>query len=254
MSSTINVIIENDGLARLHMNDQEGRNVFSEHFIRSLIEGLDELEKKHKPKVVILHGLPDVFCGGADKDSLIDLAEGRVHMQDLEVSERFIKAPFPMIAAMEGHAMGGGLLLGLSCDMVIAARESRYGAVFMNMGFTPGMGCTTLLREAMGPFLAQEMMYTGKRFRGSELASRGTLLNGIVGKSEVMPLARDMALRICEKTQKSLYLLKGALSARKKKLLIEARLQEDLMHNITFTDPDTREMINELYANPKTGG
>ena len=254
MNSPVQVIIENDGLARLHMNDEPGRNVFSEDFVRSLLSGLDELERKHKPKVVILQGLPDVFCGGADKDSLIDLAEGRIHMQDLEVSERFIRAPFPMIAAMEGHAMGGGLLLGLSCDMVIAARESRYGAVFMNMGFTPGMGCTTLLQEAMGPFLAQEMMFTGKRFRGKELAERGTLINDIVPKSEVLSRARDMALRICEKTQKSLYLLKATLSARKKKLLIEARLQEDLMHGISFADADTRKMIEELYADPKVGG
>ena len=64
-------------------------------------------------------------------------------------------------------------------NIVIAAKESRYGAVFMNMGFTPGMGTTTLLQALMGDFIANEMMFTGKRFKGSELANKGTNINYI---------------------------------------------------------------------------
>lgn len=248
----INRIIEltvlDSGISYLKMNDREGKNIFSPAFIAQFEEAVNELENKHKPKVVILQGLGDVFCGGAEKQTLLDLCEGRIAVVDLILSERLINTPFPVIAAMEGHAMGGGLVVGLCCDIVIAARESRYGAVFMSMGFTPGMGCTTLLQELVGPFIANEMMFTGKRFRGSELLDKGSHINYILPKKDILSKARDIALQISEKNVKSLYLLKYTLSAKKKKLLIDARLQEDLMHRISFGYPETRDIINELYV------
>jgi polyketide biosynthesis enoyl-CoA hydratase PksI len=239
--------LEPSGAAWLKMDDREGRNVFSREFIDEFLQALEELEHKHQPKVLVLHGLEDVFCGGAEKQALLDLCDGKVAVIDLVLCERLLEAPFPVIAAMEGHAMGGGLAVGLCCDIVIAARESRYGAVFMTLGFTPGMGCTTLLQELVGPYLANEMMLTGRRFRGSELENRGTHINYILPKKEVLAKARDIALQIAEKDGRSVRLLKNALSAKKKKLLVDARLQEDLMHRISFSFPETRRTIEELY-------
>ena len=138
--------------------------------------------------------------------------------------------------------------MALCCDIIIAARESRYGSVFMNMGFTPGMGCTTLLPELVGPYIANEMMYSGKRFRGKELAEKNTNINYIVPRAEVMKTARNIALQIAEKNIKSLYLLKYTLSARKKKLLIDARLQEDMMHQLSFGFPETKQIIESFYV------
>jgi polyketide biosynthesis enoyl-CoA hydratase PksI len=196
---------------------------------------------------MVLSGLPDVFSGGAEKQTLLDLADGKLRVRDLLVSERLVGTPFPVIAAMEGHAIGGGLIMAVCCDIVVAARESRYGTVFMNMGFTPGMGCTGILQELFGPFIANEMMYTGKRFRGSELEDKSTNINYIVPKSEVLSKANDIALQISEKNIESVYLLKYALSARKKKLLIDARVQEDFMHRLSFGFPETKETIQSYY-------
>ena len=247
MSALMQVTSESSGISILKMNDSKGRNVFSSRFIEDLLQALDELETHKPPKVLILCGLDDVFCGGAEKKALLDLCDGKAAVIDLVICERLLDAPFPVIAAMEGHAMGGGLAVGFCCDIVLAARESRYGAVFMNLGFTPGMGCTTLLAELVGPFLAHEMMFTGKRFRGSELEGRGTHINYILPRADVMARARDLAEQIAEKDARSIALLKRTLSARKKKLLVEARLQEDLMHRISFSFPETRRTIEEQY-------
>ena len=230
------------------MHDTEGRNVFSDSLINGLIGAIDELESKHKPSVMILRGLPDVFSGGAEKESLIGLSEGKVFVKDLLISERLVATPFPVIAAMEGHAVGGGLVMGVCCDIVIASLESRYGTVFMNMGFTPGMGCTTLLQELVGTYVANEMMFTGKRFKGRELAEKATNVNYILPKNQVMHKAMDLALQIAEKNIESIYLLKYALSARKKKLLIDARVHEDFMHRLSFGFPETKEAIRSFYA------
>ncbi len=246
--SRVRVSRRDNGIAYLTMDDAEGRNIFTREFVKEFVAGLEALAQEPKPKVVILHGREDVFCGGGEKETLLDLCEGRLSVDDLIISDRMLAAPFPIIAAMEGHAMGGGLVVALCCDIIIAAEESRYGAVFMSMGFTPGMGCTTLLRELVGPYIANEMMYTGKRFKGRELAAKATQINYILPKKHVLRKAEDVALQMSEMNIKSLYLLKSALSAKKKKLLIEARLQEDLMHTISFAYPETKKIIEERYA------
>ncbi|MGA2378470.1 MAG: polyketide synthase [Spirochaetia bacterium] len=247
MSNRMKLTSEPSGISCLKMDDAKARNVFSAQFITEFLHALDELERERRTKVLILCGLQDVFCGGAEKQALLDLCEGKAAARDLVICERLLELPFPIIAAMEGHAIGGGLAVGFCCDIVIAARESRYGAVFMSLGFTPGMGCTTLLAELVGPFLANEMMFTGKRFRGSELEGRGTHVNYILPRTEVLTKARDIAEQIAEKDGRSISLLKHALSLKKKKLLIDARHQEDLMHRISFSFPETRRTIQELY-------
>ncbi|MBU1077308.1 MAG: enoyl-CoA hydratase/isomerase family protein [Spirochaetes bacterium] len=247
MSKKIIIKVEENGIAYLKMNDVQRKNVFADDFLDELVQGIDELENKYQPKVCVLHGLEDVFCAGAEKKNLTDLCDGKIHVKDLVVSEKLVGTSFPVIAAMEGHAVGGGLVMAACCDIVIAARESRYGAVFMSLGFTPGMGCTQLLSGLMGPFIANEMMFTGRLFKGKELADKGTNINYILPKTEVMPKAKDIAGQISEKNIKSIYLLKYALSARKKKLLIDARVHEDFMHRMSFAFPETKRTIEEFY-------
>ena len=247
MKNVIDLTIDDNGIAQLKMNDVESKNLFSHKFVDQLVNAFDDLEEK-QPKVCILSGLSDVFSGGAVKDDLMDLCDGKVHVKDLVISEKIINSSFPVIAAMEGHAVGGGLVMASCCDIVIAAKESRYGVVFMSLGFTPGMGCTELLQDLMGPFVAHEMMMTGKRFRGSELAQKGTNINYIVPKEEVITKAEDVAFQIAEKNIKSIYLLQYALSAEKKKKLVDARVQEDFMHRLSFSFPETKKNIKDQYA------
>lgn len=247
MSDKVIVSMKDNGVAYLKMNDVERQNIFAEDFLDELVIAIDKVEAM-TPKVLVLSGLQTVFSAGAEKDTLIALCNGELRVKDLVISEKLVNLNFPVIAAMEGHAMGGGLAMGLCCDIVIAARESRYGAVFMSLGFTPGMGTTTLLPELVGPYLANEMMFTAKRFKGRELEGKSTNINYILPKKEVMAKAEDIALQIAEKEIKSIHLLKYTLSARKKNLLTEARLQEDMMHLLSFGFPKTRGIVDEFYA------
>lgn len=250
MSGIIDLTMDEHHVAWFKMNDEKRKNIFSETFISDFLRTMDEVEGlREPPRAMVLHGLHDVFCAGADKETLMALTDGKVLVKDLVLSERLVNAEFPIIAAMEGHAMGGGLALACCCDIVIAAKESRYGAVFMSMGFTPGMGTTTLLAEMVGPFVANEMMFTAKRFKGIELERLGTNINRFVAKIRVMSVARDISRQIAEKNPASVRLLKYSLSSRKKHLLTEARKQEDMMHRISFGYPETRQIIEEFYAN-----
>lgn len=234
-------------IATIFMHDMDGQNVFSHAFVEDFLTVLDGVEEIN-PRVVILRGLKSTFSGGADKESLMELASGKIVVRDLVISERLINCRFPVISAMEGHAMGGGFVIALCSDIIIASMEARYGTVFMNMGFTPGMGTTTLLQGAVGSYIANEMMFTGRRYKGRELAEKSTNINYILPKKEVPAKARDLALQIAEKNPKSVQLLKYSLAAPKKKLLTDARLQEDMMHALSFGYPETKKIIDDLYA------
>jgi len=249
MNGIIKLRIDDDGIAWVKMCDEANKNTFSKKFVEDFLYTMNELESfKNSVKVMILQGLYDVFCAGADEDTLIALSRGKVVVKDVVLSERLINLEFPVIAAVEGHAIGGGLAIATCCDIVVAARESRFGAVFMSMGFTPGMGMTTLLSELVGPYVASEMMFSAKRFRVSELERMGTNINHIVTRIRVLSVVKDIARQIAEKNPKSIRLLKHALSARKKELLIKARMQEDMMHQISFNYPETMESIREAYV------
>ena len=109
MSERMKLTSEPSGVALLKMNDTGGRNIFSAGFVADFLRALDELEQGRPPKALILCGLQDVFCGGADKKALLDLCDGKTAVRDLVICERLMDVPFPVIAAMEGHAIGGGL-------------------------------------------------------------------------------------------------------------------------------------------------
>jgi len=243
---------DEDGVARLTMADVQRRNALSAPFVARLEELLAKLGDDPRAKVCVLEGTEDVFCSGGDKQMLVDLASGKVAATDIMISRALLEVPVPTIAAMTGHAVGGGLTLGLCCDIVLMARESRYGCSFMNMGFTPGMGTTQLLELAVGPFVAAEMMFGGKMFRGSHFESRAGV-NYVLPRAKLAGRAYDIARRIAEKPRASLLLLKRELSLAKRQRFEQARTSEAFMHELSFALPETRALIEEGYLEGRNG-
>ncbi|PIQ98161.1 MAG: enoyl-CoA hydratase [Nitrospinae bacterium CG11_big_fil_rev_8_21_14_0_20_56_8] len=237
--------ISEEGIATVRMQDRAGNNAFSPAFIEEFLQTLKRLDDE-SIKVCVFCGLDDVFCSGGDEEVLLGLAQGTAKSYDLKMVKNILEIPVPTIAAMEGHATGGGLVLGLCCDMVIMAEESSYGCPFMNLGFTPGMGTTGLLRYAMGEYFAAEMMFGGQYFRGSRFRER-TLVNYIEPKARVMERARTLALRIAVKPRPALIMLKQNLSLPRAKAVDEACTAEAIMHEACFRDPETVNRIKENF-------
>ena len=235
------------GVVVLQMQDLQGKNAFSEPFVEELLACLDRLDRDEEVKVCLVRGVEDVFCAGAPRELLLRLADGEVAPTDIVLSQRMLELPVPAIAAMEGHATGGGLALGLCCDVVLLARESSYGCSFMNLGFTPGMGITSLLEEAVGPYLAREMMLGGQYFRGSRLEGR-CQLNGVLAREKVWPRALAVARRMADKPRHALELLKRQQAVARLQRFQAARTTEAQMHKICFDQPETRQRIKDEYV------
>ena len=241
--------VDDRGIATIVMCDAAGRNAMSGAFVRELSDALAALATCAEARVAVLLGLPDVFSSGASRETLQAILDGKLAPADIVLPNAILGVPVPVIAAMEGHAVGGGLALGLCADIVLIARESSYGCNFTSLGFTPGMGTTRLLEHVLSPAIAHEMLYTGQFFRGAHFEGRSGF-NYILPRAQVRPKAMDLAARIAEKPRLAVETLKRALSFDKRQAVEAALVTEARMHTITFAGPDVRRLIEENYVGP----
>ena len=236
-----------DGVTTVHLCDEAGRNALDEAFAEALMGALAGVGPE--TRVVLLQGLPEVFCSGASLDMLHRLATGAFSPTELLLSRALLALPVPCVAAMEGHAVGGGLALGLCADLVFIARESRYGCPFMDLGFTPGMGTTRLLELVLSAPVAHELLYTGELRRGADLV--GTGFNGVLPRAELLPHARLVARRMAEKPRGTLLLLKRQLSLPRRMAFEAAHVAEVMMHSLCFDgSEDLRARLDRTYVQP----
>jgi polyketide biosynthesis enoyl-CoA hydratase PksI len=246
-SKLVSLTYDNSQIATLQMADAAGKNGLTTEFVEGLIHSLNELKTNEEVKVLIISGLPDVFCSGADLNTLIKLCKKEIKPVDIVLSKMILDIPVPVISAMEGHAIGGGLALGLCADIAILAEESRYGCSFMNMGFSPGMGITKLMEHYMSPAVSQEMQYSGNFYSGKSLMGR-TNFNYILPKSEVLEKAQMLAEAMAEKPRKALSVLKRYQSMERRKTFEETYSLETMMHELTFNEEEILKTIQENYV------
>lgn len=196
-------------------------------------------------RCLVVCGGPDVFNSGATRAGLIDAGQPITDYVG-EIPRLLVEAPVPTVAAMAGHAIGGGLLVGLWCEVVVLAEDRLYGANFMGLGFTPGMGATVALEAAFGGMLAREMLYTGGLLTGAELRRRGAPVPNVVPRATVESLAFAIAGEIAEVPAGSARLLHETFAARRRAQLEAALADEARMHRAVFSDPETRARIAAL--------
>lgn len=215
-------------------------------FLRAAVRAVTEDEAVH---VVLVEGGGGQFSGGAPADVLLaGDADARVEGLMAEAGRLLLDVPVPTIAVMSGHAVGGGLMLGLWCDLAVLAEESLYGANFLDLGFTPGMGSTVLAEEAFGAHLGRELLLTGRLIKGREIRAAGAPIgHAVVPRARVRPEAMRRARDIVDLPRDAVVLLKRHLADRRGERLHEALRQESAMHREVLTRPATRRRIAERY-------
>lgn len=235
------------GVLRIQLRDDAGRNCLSDGLCDGLTRELARAAADASIRCVVLCGGKTVFCGGAALEQLERLARGEPVVKELALPRTILTFPLPIVAAMRGDAIGGGLMLALYCDVIIACETSRYGFNFTDLGFTPGVGATALVPQAVGHFMASEMLYTAKSYRGRELTG-SPLFNRIVPGDAVEPTALEIAMRIAEKPRHVLELLKKTLAAKRVEAFDTATPHEHAMHAECFALPETAARISALYV------
>jgi 4-carboxy-3-alkylbut-2-enoyl-[acp] decarboxylase len=246
VSEIISLSVSSDGMALLRMQDEAGKNTFSPPFVERLKEIFREIEKDPRIKVVIVTGYNAYFCTGGSKQELLAIISGDMTFDELGFFRLLLDCPVPTIAAMQGHAIGGGLAFGCFADLIVMSKESQYAANFMNYGFTPGMGATCVLPFKFGTLLGAEMLLTGRSYQGEELERRGVGAL-VVPRSEVLNQAHQLAHELILKPRTALVLLKRELSRKLIAELARSVEQELSMHAVTMADPTVRQRVEAQY-------
>jgi polyketide biosynthesis enoyl-CoA hydratase PksI len=240
-----------EGVALVVMADREHKNTFTDDLVLGLGDAFRQIGSDERYRAVVLTGYGSYFCSGGTREALLDIQAGKATFIRPEGQPNVyalpLDCPVPVISAMQGHAVGGGLAMGLFADFVILARESVYTANFMKYGFTPGFGSTLVFPAKLGPLLAQEFLMTARTFRGAELAARGVPFE-VRPRTDVLPTALELARGLAEKPRRSLVTLKDHLVRDLRERLPEAVARELTMHEVTFHQPEVRELLMSRYG------
>ena len=238
---------EGGAIALVTMAEREGRNTFTIPLVTGLAEAFSAIAAAPEAKVVVLTGYDTIFSAGGTLEELIGIADGKQRFDEAGFFRMLLDCELPVIAAMQGHALGGGLVFGLYADLCVLAQEALYATNFMKYGFTPGMGATLIVPNRLGQALGQEMLFTAQGYHGGVLKQRGIGMP-VVPRGEVLSVALRLARELAVKPAVALRLLKDALAAPIREALPAAVAREQAMHEVTFSQPGIHEAIRGRFG------
>ncbi|KAG8222174.1 hypothetical protein J437_LFUL001265 [Ladona fulva] len=214
------------GISVIGMNRPKAKNAFSFSFISAFCDALDDVRNEKGTRVMILRSLvKGVFCAGADLKERLTMKPDEVEefVSNLRSFTSSIESlPFPVIAAIDGAALGGGLEMALACDIRIASNSAKVGLVETKLAIIPGAGGSQRLPRIIGPAKAKELIFTGRVLDGTEAHKIG-LVNDVVEQNDNYDAAYNKAVQIAEEIAAN-----GPIGVRMAKLAIDKGLQVDL--------------------------
>ena len=228
--------VEN-GVARITLDRPDRMNAFTATMRKELVKLFQEADRDDAVRVVVVTGAGKAFCAGADLSSGGNAFDRSVQDgKEIPMREhrdgggRVALAIFncrkPVIAAINGHAVGVGITMTLPMDIRVVAEDAKIGFVFSRRGVIPEACSTWFLPRVVGISKASELVYTGRVFHASEEAGSG-LFNYIVPRDQVLPKALTIAKEIAENT--------SAISVALSKAL--------LWHGLSENDPQSAHLI-----------
>ena len=211
-----------EGIATLTFNRPKALNALNSELLDEMSRTLDAIAANEDVRVLILTGSGDkAFVAGADITELArcNALQAKVFAtKGQNVISKLQCLDIPVIAAVNGFALGGGSEIALACDFIIAAENAKFGLPEITLGIIPGFGGTQRLPRLIGSNMAKEMIFTGKMISAAEAQSIG-MVNRVVSADALMTDVMNTAKAIYQK---------GKVSLRAAKQVINAGLNVDL--------------------------
>jgi enoyl-CoA hydratase/carnithine racemase len=243
--ATIKIEEPASGVTLIAFNRPEVANALSTQMGLELLEAWTELKARPDVRCVILTGAGRHFQAGADlkeRNGMTDEAWAEQH----KVFEAMIRAQLalevPVIAAVNGAAMGGGCEMTLACDFAYAAETARFGLPEVGLGIMPGLGGTQLLARSAGERRAVEILVSGRPLSAQEALQAG-IVNRVVAADQVMTASLETAQRIAANAPLSVKALKHVVHEGYGMDLAAAMELELSHYNRLFKTADRREGI-----------
>ncbi|AIY89842.1 enoyl-CoA hydratase/isomerase family protein [Geoglobus acetivorans] len=238
-------------IAILTLNRPEKLNALDSKTRMELKEALDEVEGR--AKVLVITGSGKAFAAGADINELLQ----RTSLDCMEAAKlgselfnRIEELDIPVIAAINGYALGGGCELAMACDIRIASRKAKFGQPEINLALIPGAGGTQRLPRLVGMGMAKKLILTGEII-DAETAHRLGLVEEVVEEDGLMERAMEIAEKIAEKSPIAVKFAKKAINSAKSMSLADGLKYELTLFSMLFSTNDAREGMKAFLEKRK---
>ncbi|ELR72060.1 Long-chain-fatty-acid--CoA ligase [Fulvivirga imtechensis AK7] len=247
-SEVISATADPEGILVVSMEDREAKNMFTDALTQGIIEVFEHVKQTPAYKAVVLTGFDNYFASGGTKEDLVAIQQGKARFTDIKFYHLAMECHVPVIAAMQGHAIGAGWAFGMFADFTFFSEESKYLSPYMNFGFTPGAGATFILPGKIGNDLARETLLVAQEISGSELKDRG-LQAPVMSRKQVVPAALALARQIAKNSIDRIVAIKKQLTAHQHDAVEETYQLELAMHDETFVgQSETLEQIRKYFG------
>lgn len=214
MTGTLTVEIGGDRVAVVTLRRPQKLNALDSATHRAMAEAIVTLERDENVGAIVFAGEGRAFCSGSDLAEIGQLsgpAEQNYVALDFSTKNRIAACTKPVVAAIQGYCIGGGLELALACDVRIAAEDAVFSMPEVTLGSLPGSGGLQRLPRVVGVGVATEWILTGRRVPADEAERRG-LVTRVVPLDDLAVAAREIAVELAGKSPLALRLAKVALT------------------------------------------
>ncbi len=243
-----------DAVVTLSIDRPQALNALNPETLAELAVLAGELANDRTARAIIVTGTGEkAFVAGADIAAMERMSpvEARAFAQRGQAAFRALELlPQPVIAAVNGFALGGGLELALACDMIFASDKARFGQPEINLGIVPGFGGTQRLPRRVGIARAREMIYSGDMIDAAE-ALRIGLVNRVVAAGDLISEAGAFAAALAAKAPVALQLAKAAIAAGSDLDLANGCRYESEVFAVCFGTEDRSEGMTAFLAKRK---
>lgn len=220
------------------LNRPQVLNALSHDMMAELSDAVGAFEDDGDIGAILVTGNDKAFAAGADISEMVEKTSVDMYMSDHFARhwERVSKCRKPIIAAVAGHALGGGCELAMMCDVVVCADNARFGQPEIKLGVLPGIGGTQRLVRAVGKAKAMDMCLSGRTMDADE-AERAGLVSRVFPADTLVAEAMKLAAQIAGMSRPALYMVKESISRAYETTLSEGlRFERRLFHAAFATD------------------
>ena len=243
-----------EDIGLLTINRPDKLNAISNELTSELSQLLGEIENDEELRVLIITGAGDkAFVAGADIKELVDRDAKigrRVSRERQEIFSRIENLQIPVIGAVNGYALGGGLEIALACSIRVCSEKAQFGAPEVKLGIIPGDGGTQRLPRLVGLGRAMEMILTGD-FIDAQEAYRIGLVNKIFPHEELMDGAMGLAQRIASRPPLAVRYAKEAVNRSQGGDAVSGFALESYLHALACTTEDKKEGVSAFLEKRK---
>lgn len=244
------LIIERvDNIAVLKINRPDAMNSLNNELLNELNCALEQIDSDEQIRVLIITGEGRAFVAGADIEqmSTMNVQQGKEFgVQGSAVFRKLENISKPVIAAINGFALGGGCELALACDIRIASNKAKIGQPEVGLGITPGFSGTQRLPRLVGEGKAKELIYTAKAITAEEALAIG-LVNMVVEPQELLNAAMQMAKTIAKNAPIALKLSKEAINRGMQTDIDSSIAIENNLFALCFGTQDQKEGMKAFF-------